>query len=196
MFSGSAFRFVDRRDLIVTEANSIGTAYLRLDLLPAETQPSLRQLFRDYTDARIRGFQLIPDAQAWEQFDQAKSLQKRIWHEAVAAGSRASSPPVLALVLEPINDMIDITSTHEAALYAHPPVIFYVLMVALAIVCSTLAGRSMASRRFGKNFYRITFAAMFAFTFMIMLDTEFPRAGFITVRGLDSALSQARDAMN
>ena len=34
-FSGAASRFERRRDLIVQEANAIGTAYLRIDLLPA-----------------------------------------------------------------------------------------------------------------------------------------------------------------
>src|SRR5437867_3724039 len=33
-FSGAAQRFDHRRDLIVAEANDIGTAYLRLDLVP------------------------------------------------------------------------------------------------------------------------------------------------------------------
>ncbi len=34
-FSGAASRFDARRALVVEEANAIGTAYLRLDLLPA-----------------------------------------------------------------------------------------------------------------------------------------------------------------
>src|SRR4051812_45493567 len=34
-FSGAAARFDMRRQLIVKETNAIGTAYLRLDLLPA-----------------------------------------------------------------------------------------------------------------------------------------------------------------
>lgn len=45
-FSGAASRFDLRRQLIVEEANAIGTAWLRLDLLPAEAQPGLRELFR------------------------------------------------------------------------------------------------------------------------------------------------------
>ena len=36
-FSGAASRFDDRKWFIDTEANAIGTAYLRLDLLPEET---------------------------------------------------------------------------------------------------------------------------------------------------------------
>src|SRR5512136_2423342 len=43
-FSGGASRFDSKRQLIAEEANDIGTAYLRLDLLPATAQPALRAL--------------------------------------------------------------------------------------------------------------------------------------------------------
>mgnify|MGYP003350587473 CR=1 FL=1 len=52
-FSGAASRFEDRRHLITQEANDIGTAWLRIDLLPAADQPAMRDLFRRYTDLRI-----------------------------------------------------------------------------------------------------------------------------------------------
>src|SRR5262245_44350538 len=52
-FSGALERFDTKRSLVVQEANAIGTAYLRLDLAPAPDQPALRQLFREYLDARI-----------------------------------------------------------------------------------------------------------------------------------------------
>src|SRR5262245_22835515 len=41
-FSGAPARFDARRQLIAEEANAIGTAYLRIDLLAAESQPALR----------------------------------------------------------------------------------------------------------------------------------------------------------
>ena len=53
-FAGAQSRLDARRQLIVRETNIIGTAYLRLDLLPPEDQPAIRQLFRDYVDARLR----------------------------------------------------------------------------------------------------------------------------------------------
>jgi hypothetical protein len=52
-FSAAASRFSDRRQLIVQETNHIGTAYLRIDLLPPATQPTLREDFRNYLDARL-----------------------------------------------------------------------------------------------------------------------------------------------
>ena len=45
-FSGAASRFDHRRALIVEEANAIGTAYLRVDLLPAAAQAEMRDSFR------------------------------------------------------------------------------------------------------------------------------------------------------
>ena len=44
-FSGAEARFDTRRQLIVEETNAIGTAYLRLDLLPADAQPDVAGAF-------------------------------------------------------------------------------------------------------------------------------------------------------
>ena len=49
---------------MVDEANAIGTAYLRLDLLPVQIQPVLREQFRRYAQARVRVFQVLPDVEA------------------------------------------------------------------------------------------------------------------------------------
>ncbi len=61
-FSGAAGRFQSRRELITSETNTIGTAWLRLDLLPAAVQPSARESMRQYVDARASG------EQAWDKF--------------------------------------------------------------------------------------------------------------------------------
>ena len=44
-FSKAYSRYEKRRDLIVQEVNEIGTAYMRLQLLPAERQASLARNF-------------------------------------------------------------------------------------------------------------------------------------------------------
>jgi len=54
-------RFDARRSLIVEEANCIGTAWLRLDLLRRPRNP-LREKFRQYLDARLAFFRLIQSA--------------------------------------------------------------------------------------------------------------------------------------
>jgi hypothetical protein len=87
-FSGAMQRFDAHRSLIAEEANAIGTAYLRLDLLPTNVQPVLRGLFRSYLDARLGVYRDLPDVQASSaEQARAKSLQSQIWSEAVAASA-------------------------------------------------------------------------------------------------------------
>jgi hypothetical protein len=79
-FSGAAARFDIRRQLIVEETNAIGTAYLRLDLLPADVQPTLRERFRQYLAARLEAYRKLPDiAAAQETLARSVQLQGEIW---------------------------------------------------------------------------------------------------------------------
>ncbi len=63
-FAGATSRYDERRKLIVEEANDIGTATLRVDLLPASEQSAMRDLFRQYTRTRIAVYQKMPDIDA------------------------------------------------------------------------------------------------------------------------------------
>src|SRR5450432_4901046 len=63
-FSGSMERFDKHRELIAEETNAIGTTYLRLDLLPTNAQPELRELFGKYLDKRLEVFRKLPDIDA------------------------------------------------------------------------------------------------------------------------------------
>src|SRR3954471_24161081 len=63
-FSGALTRFDTRRAQAVDEANAIGTAYLRVDLLPAAAQAKMRDTFRAYADARIATYRKLPDVAA------------------------------------------------------------------------------------------------------------------------------------
>src|SRR3977135_2316934 len=63
-FSGALTRFDARRHLVVEEANDIGTAWLRIALLPADGQPHMRDLFRRYLDSRIEAYRKVPQMEA------------------------------------------------------------------------------------------------------------------------------------
>ncbi len=85
-FSNGISHLDRRRELIVQEANSIGTAYLRLDLLPANRQLEMRHLFRQYLDTRLQLYERLLDRQVAEaDLAQAAQLQQQIWSKAIAA---------------------------------------------------------------------------------------------------------------
>ena len=83
-FYGAGARFDTRRNLIAEEANMIGTAYLRLDLLSPQAQPVLRDDFREYLRSRLVVYRAVPDIKAVKAaLDRSAALQNKVWNEAV-----------------------------------------------------------------------------------------------------------------
>ncbi len=196
-FSGAASRFDARRDLIVQETNAIGTAYLRLDLLPAGAQPALRDLFRRYVDSRLETYRKMPDLRAVKlEFDRSIALQGEIWTQAVAAGRLEGAPPPAAMLLLPaLNDMIDITTTRTMAVRMHPPLVIFAMLFGLGLVSALLAGYGMAGGKSRNWLHMIGFAAVMAVAVYVILDIEFPRLGLIRVDAFDQALVELRASM-
>jgi hypothetical protein len=195
-FSGAAARFDTRRQLIVEETNAIGTAYLRLDLLPADAQLALRERFRQYVDTQLRAYRKLPDiAAAQEELAKAMQLQGDIWRQAVAACREADSQPATMLLLPALNAMIDTTTTRTLATHIHPPLIIFVMLCGLALLSSLLAGYGMAGGKSRHWLHMLGFAAVIAVSVYIIVDLEFPRLGFIQVEAFDQALVDLRQSM-
>ncbi len=195
-FSGAAARFDARRHLIVEEANDIGTAYLRLDLLPAAAQPPLREKFRQYVDARIETYRAFPDLDAaTSQHDQALLLQAEIWRDAVTASQQSPSAQAAMLLLPALNAMIDITTTRAAAVRTHPPILIFGLLGALALASSLLAGYGMAAAASRSWLHIFGFVLILGLTVYVILDLEFPRLGLIRIDPFDRVLEDVRATM-
>ena len=193
-FSGAASRFDIRRNLIVEELNAIGTAYLRLDILPGEAQPGLRDSFRRYMDSRIQVYRKFPDATAVAaELETVKRVEGEIWTQALAA--ERDSAPAARLLLPAINHMFDISTQRTMTMGMHPPTPIYAMLFCLALIASMIAGYGMARAESRAWFHVIAFSAVIAMVSYIILDIEHPRRGFIRIDTLDRALVDLRDSM-
>ncbi len=197
-FSSAISRFEVRRQLIVEECNDIGTAYLRVDLLPGSAQPAMRELFRQYLDSRLATYQFLPDlAAAKEELARSAKLQSEIWQRSVIESRLPDAHPDAARLLLPaLNAMIDITTTRTTATQIHPPRIIYVLLFVLALTSSLLAGYAMAEGRGRTWIHMLCFSLALAAAIFVTLDLEYPRMGFIQVSDLDKVLMDLRKSMN
>jgi hypothetical protein len=194
-FSGAASRYEHRRDLIVAEANAVGTAYLRLDVLPQELQPSLREKFRSYLDTRLAVYRKLPDVDAAKaELARATAIQGEIWKEAVAA-SRTAGMPASQLLLPALNEMFDIANERTAAAYAHPPSALFAVLVALALMSAFLVGDGMSENETASRLHMVAYAAVMAIVVYVVIDLEFPRFGLIQLSGADRFLAEVRQAM-
>jgi hypothetical protein len=195
-FSVAASRFESRRQLIVSEANAIGTAYLRLDLLPAETRDNLRESFRRYVDARLEIYRHASNEDAaQESLDRALAIQDKIWSQAVAACRESSATQTSMLLLPAINEMIDLTTSRMVGRSVHQPFLIFSVIALLAFACAALAGHDMAALPGRRWFHRICFASMVALTIYVILDLEYPRSGLIRIDSTDRVLEDVRSSM-
>jgi hypothetical protein len=195
-FSGTASRFDVRRHLIVEETNAIGTAYLRLDLLPADAQVRLKEGFRQYVDARLEAYRKLPDiAAAKAGLARAAKLQGKIWQQAVAACQEGNYQPATMLLLPAMNAMIDITTSRTMAAQTHPPTIIFVMLCGMALAASLLAGHGMAGTKSRSWVHQLVFAATLAISVYVIIDLEYPRLGLIRVEAFDQALVELRQSM-
>ena|ERR1700733_6705456 len=197
-FSGADSRFEARRQLIVQETNAIGTAWLRVDLLPAAAQPQLRQDYRQYVDDRIAFYRNLTDNpdEARAYFAKSNALQTKIWSESIAAARQDASPAVLSLVLSSLNDMIDITTTRAVALETHPPLPIYILLFVLALASSLVAGYGMGDQSKRPWLHTVVYAVALTVTIYTILDLEFPRIGIVRIDRYDQTLINQRNSMN
>jgi hypothetical protein len=196
IFYGAGSRFDARRNLIVREANAIGTTYLRLDLLPRELQPELRQNFRAYVRSRLDVYRNIPDAEAFRAaLDRSAAMQSNIWNKIVEA-TKGSGPAEKSLVLTTLNEMIDITTEQAVALVTHPPPPVFALLVLTVIASSALVGYTLSPYPTRDWVSTIIFAVMVSVAVYVILDYEFPRVGFIRIDPVDQVLVETLQKMD
>jgi hypothetical protein len=194
-FSGAAARFEARRHLIVDEANAIGTAYLRIDLLSADAQPEIRDLFRRYADLRATAYR---DSLAASRARVAESaaLQSVIWQKAVTSSQEPDAAPQAAMLLLPaLNEMIDITSTRQMATDNHPPLVILFLLGVLSLVGAIIVGYGTATSQRRAWFHTVGYAIILSITVYVIIDLEYPRFGLIRIDSADEMLVAVRLSM-
>jgi hypothetical protein len=195
-FSGAAERLDRRRAQIVDEANAIGTAWLRLDTLPAAAQPALRETFRRYTDSRILTYRTISIAgmdAARAELARSAAMQQEIWTQAVAATRDLTAAAIV--LLPALNEMFDITTTRVAATQMHPPNLVYLVLGLLTLACAFLVGYEMGAAQTPSRPHIFVLVLLLSLTLYVIFDFEYPRIGFIRIDDFDQLIVQVRASM-
>jgi hypothetical protein len=181
-FSMAQERYTARKQIVLNEANEIGTTYLRTHLLDDVRGEELRALLRGYVDTRLAIAEARLDRGQIETFlRQSSELQGRIW-ERVAAAGRADHSPTTVLLIQSANGMIDAGEEHLAALenpLPHTVFIVLVLVTAVAMVAVGYGcGLDSRMRALGMFVAPVLLAAVIGLVF----DLAHPRMGIIVVR--------------
>lgn len=191
--SASANRLDSRRMASIDEANAIGTAVLRLQLLPEDDRRSLQKLYVDYIDQRLQfNAALSKEADGSGLDSKLDYLQNEIWKEATAVSTGQSQ----LLLIPAVNDSFDKASTRSMLAKNFTPPLLFWFLVALSLLCSVMAGE--ATNKLTKIYgwiYRILFCLSITVSLYIVTALDNPRVGPIRIDYVDSMLRDTRDSI-
>jgi hypothetical protein len=178
-FSMAISRYDQRKNLEEGEANAIGTAYVRADLLPAADGARLRPLLRAYLDQRVL-YYIETDAKLMQDVNaRTASLQNQIW--ATIQGPAVAQPtPITGLVVVSLNDVLNSQGYAQAAWLNRIPTSAWGLMTAMALVANFLIGYGSRGTNNGTKLLAVL-PLVVAIAFMLIADIDTPKRGLIHV---------------
>jgi ABC-type multidrug transport system fused ATPase/permease subunit len=182
-FSAALQRFEDRSQTVVAEANAIGTTYLRARLLPGGMPDEVQALLRRYLDVRIQEGRVDSTEPEFHEslLHQAKLMEAGLWSHAVKAAELDKSVVTSGLFIQSLNELIDTSTTRNAALNRQVPEIVLLLMFATIVLTTATLGYAS-----GIAGHRVTLAAfvlliLIALVVYLIIDLDRPRRGVIQV---------------
>ncbi len=181
-FSQSEGRFDARRGLVVTEANAIGTTWLRADQLPAPQTKRFRAVLTDYTATRLHAYEtkLSPgDLRAAQARSDAE--QAELW--TIASGALRAKPNDLgrSLLVTTLNETIDVSAAQLAALTHHVPTTIVSLTIVLVVIGATLIGFSFARAGESPQVLGLAYVLVCVLVLEMIVDLDRPQTGFVRV---------------
>lgn len=194
-FSGAAARFDHRRDLILDVVNVAGTAWERIEILPAELQPPIRSAFRSYVDGLIAWYSGASGNRHFiEEPPDVTRAQNTLWSSAVAACAKPPGDVARILLLPSLNEFFGAVEKERMARRSHPPILVWVMLALTAFSAAIFAGYALPRRR--NWLYILGLAASIAIAMYVTFELEYPRLGFVRVDATDQTLMELRATMN
>jgi uncharacterized membrane protein len=173
-------RFELRRQLVVDEANAIGTTWLRSKMMPSPDNAEFAGLLRQYVDARMSYFEKQKLDQMPGLRAQGARLQSQLW--SLASGFAVKDRSVNAsLLLQSLNQSIDLEATRWAAFWGHVPqsVIFLNTLIAMLAAALLGYGFGLIGKRHMVSI--VLLAVSISGVLSVIIDLDRPWQGFITV---------------
>jgi hypothetical protein len=176
-FSLSLGRYDERRQLVVQEANALGTTWLRTDLLDEADRARMQEVLRRYVDARVDFARARDSEEEVQQNARTVALQNELWSVLIDGTASFRDTPRASLLFTTTNESIDLAAERFAARQDHiPPRILRMLML-FAVLAAALVGYERAHQR------RSTLLLFILLTLAVglILDLDRPSTGLTHV---------------
>ncbi|MEZ6049587.1 MAG: hypothetical protein R3C11_29205 [Planctomycetaceae bacterium] len=181
-FSITAARHTLRRDVVLDEANAIGTCWLRAGLLNEPYTTDIRATLRRYVNLRLQYFEVAANPQ--KSTDTVKQMGielDQLWNEVEEAVRADSSIARTSLIISSANDVIDLHSKRARAAASHLEPIILMLLFVSVLVSSLLFGHSSGQTNRRHTGLWLAVNVLFSLVLYAVLDFDRPRQGLVQV---------------
>ncbi len=182
-FSMSMQRFDNRSMALIDEANAIGTATLRIQLLPEQYQADAERLFRDYVGLRVDIGQvdLTKTADRERYNDEIVRLQNELWALAIAATEADPRPVTTGAFVNALNQVIDSQGKRNALLQMQVPEVVLILLFLVFISSGGIMGYSAGLT--GERMFApiVLVSLLITMIVFLIIDLDRPKRGLIQV---------------
>lgn len=174
MVFGSVYsRYNELKHAVLDEANAIGTAYIRADLLPSSDRAEVQDLLLEYTTLRLEAKQSGDSEEIQQAINKSKELQADLWSIAIS-NAEAQPTPISSLFIQSLNDLIDMHEKRVTiGIHHRLPVDVWIMLFGLAVLAMALGGYHSGLT----SSHRVLVIALIAavaysvvFTFVVSLD--------------------------
>ena len=177
-FSMAVTRYDLRKGAEAAEANAIGTAYVRTELLPAAEAARVRALLGEYLEQRIL-FYRTRDPERLRLINmQTTQTQGELW-SSIRTVANAQPSPVVALAVSGMNDVLNSQSATQATWWNRIPGAAWGLMAVIAMLCNLMLG--FTAGRLRTRAVLLILPLVVSTAFYLISEIDSPRGGFIQV---------------
>ncbi|MDH3389738.1 MAG: hypothetical protein OEN02_17770 [Gammaproteobacteria bacterium] len=182
-FSMSMQRYDSRSLALIDEANAIGTAVLRIQLLPEHHRDRASDLLSKYIDKRIAMGQidLTKSAQRSDYNRQIIEIQNQLWSLAVFATNEDPRPVTTGAFTKSLNDLIDNQGRRSALLQMHVPEVVLILLFLVFISSGGILGYSAGLSGSRMVAPIVLVSLLITLIVFIIIDLDRPKRGLIKV---------------
>jgi hypothetical protein len=178
-FSMAASRFEDRRQVVLEEANAIGTTYLRARLLPEPEQTQLRNLLREYVDVRVQG---IAAGKVDEVVVQSEEFHGQLWVQATAAAEKSPNSIITGVFIQSLNEVIDLHAKRVmVGIRSRIPIVIWGGLFGLAVLGLTSVGYQAGLSTTRRSPAMLGLALAFSVVIALIADLDRGQEGLLRI---------------
>lgn len=181
-FSLALGRFDQRSVEVVNEANAIGTAYLRTDLLSEGRRDEAKAMMARYGIVRVEAARVAADEEERraQLVTAADTISANLWALATAETRDVGGPVAMAFAAS-INDMIDALSSRDAAIERHVPELVLFLLFGTFVLLGGVIGFASALSGVRPGVPVYSMMVLIVILVFLIIDLDRPRRGLIEV---------------